>query len=492
MDSQFERFKKRIQKEHLIKSIFLGLSISAIIVCLLFVILKRSAQDLPFYVYLLAFIVLSPLCVFLIYKKFMPSDDKIAKRLDQTFALKEKVQTMIRYQGQDNMILKAQKEDANQELEKIPSKNLKFQISAVCYALLVMALVAVPSSILVPLKGKQNQQNPGTSSIPSITDSSTTPNSGQGSGLGSQPGSGTSTSPTSGSGEQDISEEMINLHELIDQSNAEEGLKQELHEILYTLEEEIKNAQTEQIAAEAIQNAIQKIDQAVNAYNSKEEIGDALLQEESSYLQQLGTAIKSGDATNITSSIDQLKEYLLSLSKEECVQNLQSLATQILDALVKSGVSSSDELYQALATLAESFQQIAANLQNSSITLTEAQTQIQQALELAKQQTLQDVAIQMENAALGEALKEALQQMIQPKDDDPSDPDEEKPDDQKPGGDGETIYGSNDQVFTENGYSEYGEVIDEYHDKIIDTTSDGNTPEDITNILDEYFAKLYN
>ncbi len=59
------------------------------------------------------------------------------------------------------------------------------------------------------------------------------------------------------------------------------------------------------------------------------------------------------------------------------------------------------------------------------------------------------------------------------------------------GGSGKTNYGSNDSVYTDdNGYSEYGDVLDGYHnDAIEDNEEHGN--DETGDILDDYYNSLY-
>ncbi len=59
------------------------------------------------------------------------------------------------------------------------------------------------------------------------------------------------------------------------------------------------------------------------------------------------------------------------------------------------------------------------------------------------------------------------------------------------GGSGKTNYGSSDTVYTDdNGYSEYGDVIDGYHnDAVEDNKENGN--DETGDLLDDYFNSLY-
>lgn len=168
---EFERFKKRVIKEHKIKSFLIGFSCSLIITALIFIIFKRIPINLHFIIYLFIFIFLELLITFVIYHNFMPSDFKIAKRLDDTFLLKEKVQTMIVYQNNDNQILKAQKDDTESSLKNISSKKLPIKLSVTSILFTILALIIFTSSLIIPTKAAiTSSSSSNNSSITSKSD----------------------------------------------------------------------------------------------------------------------------------------------------------------------------------------------------------------------------------------------------------------------------------------------------------------------------------
>ena len=151
MKEEFEKFRKKILLEHLIKALILGISLGAIFTALIFSIFKFIGIDLFFVFYILIFLASSAGLICLLYFKHQPSEKVIAKRLDETYHLKEKTQTMVEYPSNDNEILIKQKEDAKEALVNCDIKELKIVIPASYYISLAIALLLVIGSFFIPL-----------------------------------------------------------------------------------------------------------------------------------------------------------------------------------------------------------------------------------------------------------------------------------------------------------------------------------------------------
>lgn len=171
MKDEFIKFKKKIYIEHFLKSIIFGLSLSAILTALLIIILKQGAIELFFVFYILIYIFLSACFICGFYFLFKPKDLAIAKRLDKSFNLKEKAQTMLEYPSSDNEILKMQKEDTNNSLKDVSVKELKINIAFGYFILMIIGLILMVLAIFVP--SKEGGGNITSSSSNSSSSSST-------------------------------------------------------------------------------------------------------------------------------------------------------------------------------------------------------------------------------------------------------------------------------------------------------------------------------
>ena len=53
------------------------------------------------------------------------------------------------------------------------------------------------------------------------------------------------------------------------------------------------------------------------------------------------------------------------------------------------------------------------------------------------------------------------------------------------------MYGSNEQVYTDEGHGEYGDSLDDYYHKATEGTDDEDIPGGIGDIVDDYLGSLY-
>lgn len=151
MSKGFNALKKRIIKEHLIKTSIVGISIGLSIFGVLFLLIKREIIELN-----IAFMILISVAglagsASLYYFITKPNERSIAYRLDHTFGLNEKVQTMIDYKDvDDNYIVQVQRENTNYLLDHIKPKNLKLYFPFIFIIMLLIGASLSITSIAVP------------------------------------------------------------------------------------------------------------------------------------------------------------------------------------------------------------------------------------------------------------------------------------------------------------------------------------------------------
>lgn len=151
MSEGFNAFKKRIIKEHLIKTTIIGVSGGLSIFGVLFLLIKREIINLK--IWLLVLITLASVILIMAAYYFIkkPSDKKIARRLDNTFGLNEKVQTMLDYEDDNNNeIVILQREDTNHILKSMKLSSLRLSIHFVFYIMLVIGIGLSITSVSVP------------------------------------------------------------------------------------------------------------------------------------------------------------------------------------------------------------------------------------------------------------------------------------------------------------------------------------------------------
>ena len=135
-------YVKRLKKEALVKALLCALSIgfaAVLVTALVCWFTEFSGYWLFAITFGVPFGAAMPLFYFFV---FYPSDKYVAKRLDQ-LGLKERILTMVEFEGQDSYILQRQREDAIAKLGGVNSKLIKIALSA---ALIAVPAVAIPTA----------------------------------------------------------------------------------------------------------------------------------------------------------------------------------------------------------------------------------------------------------------------------------------------------------------------------------------------------------
>lgn len=523
MDNNFKKFKRKLTREHLLKAILFGItgglsasSISLITSCATGAFLNPMAHIGIG----LASLVATTLSYFFAKK---PSDKKIAARMDAAFQGNEKYLTMVEYQDKEGLIIEKQREDAQQELEKKSPKALPLKLSVWNIPALILAGSFFTASCF-------------TTQIKEAIHEST-----------HRPDPDEWNDKTSEL--IDRIQESIDENDKIDSS-----LQDEFDDILKDLESDLKDDVDTDSRQDKIDNAKDKVDEAVDNANSKEEIGDALENSEDDALKKLGEAIKEGDNEKIQEALDELNNELQNLNGQELVDKLNQIADEIRDALKESQIPEGDELRDALNDLADQLEQIADELQQqideqqqqagesgesssdqqggqqggqSGESSSEGQQQgstpaddqakedAEEAIDEAGEKIKDAVNQQNQNEQAGESTKDQMDQLKDPSQSQEGQEGQQGQQGQQGqegegegqgqgqssssgegsgsgagAGSGGTSYGSNDNIFTENGDSHYGDVINEYLNEANDDAK-GNDDQDLADAIDDYFKDLF-
>lgn len=147
MKENFEKFKKKVWTDILIKCAVSSLSAAFIAVNAVLLPCKLYGINLLWIYYVLIALgglLLGGGIAFLILRT---DDKKIAKRLDAELNLSERVQTALVFGGQKSDMLELQLENTNEALKPIPARALPFKsiaATALCGIILVCGMVAVP------------------------------------------------------------------------------------------------------------------------------------------------------------------------------------------------------------------------------------------------------------------------------------------------------------------------------------------------------------
>ena len=335
---EFERFKKKLLREHILKAVLVGLGVGLFGAGLAVLLFRLVAPSAAVVAGIVAGVVFAGLAFALYFRGARPSDKEIALRLDKDLGLREKTATMVEFEGQDNLILEKQREDARSSLAAKPTAALKFNVSVLGVIALVVGGGGFASSLLLPVHQLNHDDQPGENSSnnwDSIVDS--------------------------------IVKSVDNDIENNDSIN--KSLGDEIQSILDELQNSLEGNTNVEERSSLVDEAKSKIDEAVDNANTKEEIGEALKHQEDQALQDLGQALIDGDNQAVNDALQELMDEFNAIDDpKELAEKMHDIADQIRDALEEAkenGVDPNDGLYKSLENLANRLDGQAEKLENS-------------------------------------------------------------------------------------------------------------------------------
>ena len=286
--------------------------------------------------------------------------------------------------------------------------------------------------------------------------------------------------------------------EVVAPPNFNEALEDIENKISEDLEDNSENRD------DVISQGKEDIDDLVNKVNSKEEIGYELMKSNDDALKALGEAIKNGDLDKITEAFNQLQQELENLQGQELADKLHQIANEICKALESSKIPEDDPLRKALNDLADNLDKAADDIEaddsSSKCTVNSEKDSAKESLKKAEEEVKDAVDQQNKNQEAGEQAKDDLDNLGKGGDDSnkPSTGGTNgdnnnngiQPGKGTGGGSGEINYAGNDHVFTDEGDTTYGDVIDNSNGAAQDDC-DHYGDGDINAAIDDYFKDLY-
>ena len=370
--------------------------------------------------------------------------------MDKTLHLQEKVSTMVELKDQDGIIINKQRENATQVLSQCEAPRRHWWQVAITP--LVLSIAFFIASYFMPRFSNNNRI------IPYAT-------------------------PTV---------------EVVAPPNFNEALEDIENKISEDLEDNSENRD------DVISQGKEDIDDLVNKVNSKEEIGDELMKSNDDALKALGEAIKNGDLDKISEAFNQLQQELENLQGQELADKLHQIADEIRKALENSKIPEDDLLRKALNDLADNLDKAANDIEagdsSSKCTVNSEKDSAKESLKKAEEEVKDAVDQQNKNQEAGEQAKDDLDNLGKGGDDSdkPSTGGTNggnnnngiQPGKGTGGGSGEINYAGNDHVFTDEGDTTYGDVIDNSNGAAQDDC-DHYGDGDINAAIDDYFKDLY-
>lgn len=465
MKESFNKFKKKILIEVLIKSIVIALSASLILFSSVYIYLLVSEIKIN-----VLYLVLASLCVFalvfgLLFLLLRPNDKKVAKRLDNELNLNEKVQTMIEYENEEGNIINLQRKDTLNILSNTSIKKLTMKFSVFFFVLIFIATsLCISAFALGVSKDDTGDDDP----VNEIID------------------------PTYELDNWTV-KAIKDLIEYVEKSDINSNLKIKYVSLLNELLTDLENATKESQMKEKVVGVINTIKRELDIVNTNNEIYTVLKDVEYSFISTLAVQINRLDLEQIKNALDGFKIAIN--GSKDAILEIDVYFGQILK---NSNLDKTDEVYLALMDLSNDLnkcqtssdiiEDVNSAVDNNSVIIIE---------KLSKQKVNSDVSnyvikelslifgIESEDVNINTGNGSGNQDGNQ----DGYDDGENKEGDKDGGlGTGEVLFGSNDSFFDpESGKVVYGDVLAKYQNDILGKLDEGIISEE----LKEYFEFYY-
>lgn len=499
MSEEFVKIRKKRFVTAVLQSVGFGVSAGLFFAGALLLALKLSEIEIHFGYYILAGCVAALLVGGLLFLILRPTDVKIAKRLDRDYSLSEKIQTMVEFSGNDEGMVRLQRENASECLQTLPRKKINPAKLWHYAAIPLVAVALFVSAVAIPAKTVQSEYIP----------------------------------PFNYTDRQ--RESLKQLVADVNRSNLSDANKQfvssaieDLSDTLETVDNvpDMKSAVITSVAViDAVLYTANSFDNAAAAFDSTEEgKGNKYL---STALEESVMTFRAGSSRftlyeQVEAAEKQFEDSIggtLALNLDEWRKtfevNIEDGVAELITAAaenVKDNIShleSADAITLALDAFALSLEGICVSI-DSGINDVAVQTRLNSAFTTLKSDLLVALIPQTLNCIMDEyvririasvfglALNELPALFSGVKGDPgtsyepPKDDDDDKS--QEGGyGKGDNIYGGDDYIYhPQTGeLSPYGDHLEDYYSKARELLEDDSIPENVKKYIEEYFNILY-
>ena len=525
-------FNKRLKLEKILQGSIYAIS-AALFVAAILVACFQGFKLTDWYFYLIAIgsglITFAFVLLLYIFINRVKEKD-VAKRIDQSFNLREKAATMVEFKDKDSLLIQKQREDAKRSIKLNSPRKLILKITMVSLPLPLLGAGAFTTSFFT-----QDIVNMLTVEDEEINF------------------------------DDDTDKIIDEIKDYIGKSQASAAFKEKLYEILEQLREDLKGDTSIPSRYSKVEKAKGEVDKALDEVNTKEEIGEGLLNDETDFTS-LGEVIKNAETDKLEESFKPLLDEVNTIFSINGILNtLGEWIDNLKDLLDSIDVPSTDANYKTFSDLLAKLEAIHDNVEtkmaassNASTStvnklIMDSQEQIKKAIEEAVENLKTDLALEKANDQLAEEVKKLMDQLVDPsttegdstiegeggsnnnqegEEGDIGDEGNQETDQNQgesgdanggegngsgeegegsgtgtggqegegdgqgqgegaSGGGAETEYGSNDKVYTgESGSTEYGEVIGDYQNDASDDAK-GTGDDDLEGAIGDYFDELY-
>ena len=401
----------------------------------------------------------------------MPTDKRLAKKLDRDLSLGEKAQTMLQHKNDSGLMVEIQREDTNARLIELAPTFTKPKRLYMNFIAPVLAVAILLPTLLLPLKAIDQPETPDNSDpIVEATDWQKTA----------------------------VSE----LIEYVTNSKLEDVAKVE---VIASLEELLLYLDTDFTEADLklyVVSVIIVINATIVVTNTYDEISLALTSSENEYVQPLGQAINSLNALTV-------KQELLHIKSNMQKDQIAAFAADMITLLGTVTPIEGDVMLPALKDFADKYASVAAEMGN--YTDAWVSNNISGANDTLYSGISVELQVQKDNDTVRKYVIRRLVEIFNIPDElIPEDiklnlgtngddyiygDDEDKDETLNSGGlgDGNQLFGSNDTVYdpVTNTHVPYGEILNAYYTRVTEQLLAGGVSDTLADFMRSYFDSLY-
>lgn len=463
----FNKFRKKMLIEALLKSALISYSIGAICFAVPYLIMYFMKIDFGLtntMILLISCISGASILFGLLLLILYPTKIKAARRLDKELALNQKVQTMIEFKDSDTQMAKLQRIDAQNILQNTNLKKLSMRFGVFLFVLLGLSVVLTAGVVVAAAYEEPVIDEPGYTPPAYDLDNWTV-------------------------------RALLDLIEVVDKSQIDSELKTPVVYNLTVLLTSLEDVEYVTEMEELVLEVIDDTELRLNLINSNNEVFTELKGSDTPIVRDLVTQINALNVTNVNNCIENFYIYLCG-DPSTTTQAISDLDASFRYLIEKSKLQKEEKLTKALLKFATEL----SNSNNADDVSTVINNNKDAIVDIIKTQT--------ENKRIIEYTVTQLRIIFglnetEP-DENPGDgtsnptinpvePPKLNPDEVQGGyGSGDVLFGSDDVIFDiEKGSVEYGEVIAKYYGDLIGMFNDGTIPEEYRELFDKYFDSLF-
>lgn len=467
MSKEFLSFKRKMRLGAILRSLAFGLGLGVLVAASLLLLSKLEflsrSSSFCWLTGAAVALVATGACLVLT----LPTDKKLARRIDQMLSLGEKVQTMVEFQGNGGSMVLIQKNDTEEILRNTPYKRIRGKHLWLHGILPILACAAMVATLLIP------------------TDAFDAPDV-----LVDPAYSMTAWQ------EQALKD----LIRQVETSDMETVPKERIVAELGRLLAKVKSTNKESEMKAEVISTIRSIDKAMDGYDTYRTVSERLTESSREDVQEIGRYIGTMNAGALNESLKQLAQTLPDPAA------ISAFAAALDESTNGMQVGANDGFFVTLETFRKSLEQAAAieDGEARAQAVEEAASDASLALNVTllcqyANRRVKNTTVNRLMEIFGISESELPEGLLPDKeasgDYDSSFDDGEDDDKNNTGGigSGDMIYASNDTIYypDDNVYTEYGNVINEYYAKVAEKIVDGNISDEMKEILSDYFAILF-